>query len=109
MLAKKYRLSVASTFNKKGEVHRGRYFLFKVLPTTRVYPQVAVVVGVAVDSRASARNKIKRALYEQFRESLPKLKNANYCIIVSPTAGKADLYAIISELSDGLNKFAFKK
>lgn len=101
MLAKKYRLPVQSVLSQKGIARRGRYFYVKVFKAALPYSRAGVVVSGKVAPKASARNKLKRLVYEKLRVVLPQLAAADYLVIAQPAVyeiGAAD--GMIKELEN---------
>lgn len=99
MLAKKYRLPVQSVLNQRNRTVRGRYFNIKIFPPTTPFVRVGVVVGAKVALKASARNKLKRAVYSETSKLLAYLKPGEYLIIAQKGAYEAlSNDAILGEL-----------
>lgn len=99
MIAKKYRLPVQSMRGKRGLLIKGRYFSITVFPAIKEYAQVAVVVGTAVDKRASTRNRIKRVLYDGVFATLRKGAPRAIIVRALPAVKEIPKHAILDELS----------
>lgn len=84
MLAKKHRLPVQFFLKKTGKIYRGRYFLLKVFDPEQDFSRVGVVVGRKVSKKAAERNKLKRIVFNFFRDNLEKLPKMDYLVILLP-------------------------
>ena len=102
MLAKKYRLPIQQVIQKNGKIVKTPYFLVKFFSNDLGFFRFGIIISKKVDSRASARNKIKRIIFQSVR---PYLKNQSaggkdFLIILSPKAGilkKQELTQVIKE------------
>jgi len=104
MLAKKYRLPIQSVLSVRGTLMRGRYLSLKVMPGKLSYSRFGVVVGTAVDKRASARNALKRALYNALRQRILTQPSLDVVITLSVAARTAAVRGILEELNQFLDK-----
>lgn len=99
MLAKKYRLPVRSVLGKTGLTQRSRYFLMKTFPPTKPYSRIGVVVSAKVAAKATARNALRRAVYDAIRSKVAELPQREYLILAQKGAYELLLTnGMISEL-----------
>ncbi|MDP3880787.1 MAG: ribonuclease P protein component [bacterium] len=92
MLSKELRLNVSDFKAKKPlQQRRNAYFLLKVFSSEEENPRFGVVVSKKVHALASSRNKLRRRIFDFFRENLGKIaKGRDYLLIVSPSASKLE-------------------
>lgn len=98
MLAKKYRLQLAEYPRKGGALRRGRYLFISSRPAEVAYARFAVVVPAAALARATARNRIKRAIYDALKKRVGVSPYLDRVITVQRSAAEAPLRAILDEL-----------
>ena len=93
MLPKKNRLT-ANDFKRVGgagpiRMFKGVYCVVKEFVGARVGPRFGVVISKKVDKRASERNRIRRIVYDFFRDNIAKFGgNDYYCILYPSVANK---------------------
>ncbi len=102
MLPQKYHLTTQD-FKRVGSIRptrtvKGQYCTIKIFPATKTISRFAVVVGKSVDKRAVVRNRIKRTIYDFFREHLDKFAVAEYVCIVHASAAKATKEILLTSL-----------
>ncbi|MDO8430007.1 MAG: ribonuclease P protein component [bacterium] len=106
MLAKKYRLPIQRVIQKNGKIIRVPYFLIKFFPNDLKFNRFGIIISKKVDSRSSARNKIKRIIFQAV-EFFPKDQNINhkdFLIIVSSKAASLKKEELMQGIKEALNK-----
>lgn len=106
MLAKKYRLPIQRVIQKNGKIIRAPYFLVKIFSNDLGFFRFGIIISKKVDSRSSARNKIKRIIFQSIRPC-PKKQSAggkDFLIILSPRAGSLKKQELIQVIKETLNK-----
>lgn len=108
-LPKKHRLTIDKEIlwrlRKEGKTVQtallsAKYYLRKEGKENRV----SVVIGTAVDKRATTRNRIKRAIYEAILDSLPKQTGIDMIIYPKKGIVEADKEMIKKEIESLLIK-----
>lgn len=85
---------------KRGLLTKGRYFSITTFSSTKPYAQIAVVVGVVVDKRASGRNEVRRFLYDRAFDLLRGAPPRAIIIRAFPAVKGAPKRAILDELKN---------
>ncbi len=98
MLAKKYRLPVQSVLRVRGTLKRGRYLSLKIMTGALAYSRFGVVIGSSVDKRATARNALRRLLYNALEQRILTQPSVDVVITVHASARSAPEHAILEEL-----------
>ncbi len=108
MLPKKHRLSKTAEVSKttaKGRAFFSQSFLIKYLISKEIdSPLVTVIVSNKISKSAVIRNKLKRAIRSTFQEMLPKLKPAQYAVIVKKGAISKSVVELKEETLSALQK-----
>ncbi len=93
MLAGKYRLKVGEYFGvgapKPARIIKKPLFSIKIYASGLNLMRCGVVIGKGLDKRASARNLVKRAIFDAFASQISHLVPADYLFI--PSSGMARL------------------
>lgn len=103
MLAKRYRLPVQNLRKKIGQTTKSRYFLLKVFAPVKSYSRAGIVISKKVAAKATARNKIKRSVFDWFQKNINYLPVKDYLIILSPAAAQINKQELLDEFSKILN------
>lgn len=107
MLAKKYRLTTEvfrqHARQKASHVIRSTSFAIKSFPGKTAHPRFGIVVGKGVDARSSARNRIKRIVYDAIGRAISRLPAADYICIMQPASAKKTKEELQDELAEILN------
>lgn len=99
MLAKRFRLPIQLFVAKKGKILKTPYFLLKIFKAETADSRFGVTVSVKTASKATGRNRIKRAVYNFLRENGKRLLIADYWISVLPGSGGLPKDKFMEELS----------
>jgi len=106
MLAKKYRLPIQSFIKKSGRSFRGHYFLFKIAPNNLAFNRFGIIISKKVDTKSTARNKLKRLMFDAVKEFLVSAKaHADFLIIVSPNIMNLNPEEIKKELKNTIKNY----
>ncbi len=90
---------------KQGRGFSGPFLRIKCTLTNSPVSRATVVVGLAYDKRATARNLIKRRLREALRPLLPRLRQrVNIMVLVQKTANTRNFKELGEELQSLLKK-----
>ena len=85
MIAKNFRLSHSTWFMQRQKqplrVINTPIVSLKIFPTTLLYSRIGIVVGTKINKRATARNRIRRAIYDVFQKNLKNLPTKDYICI----------------------------
>lgn len=114
MLPRKHRLSKSADVKKTTAKGRGFFSPFFVIKSTLsaadksavkvATPKITVVVSTKVSKKAVDRNRIKRVIREQIRQTIDNIKPGNYAFLVKSSAMKVsaeDLrQAVMKSLKD---------
>ena len=103
MLAKKYRLPIQDFLGKKGKSVKSRYFLLRVFETPNGFSRLGAVISGKVAKKAVEQNRLKRQIFNFFREAQKGLLIADYLVIVFPEAAKLNKTELSVELIKILN------
>jgi len=84
MLRKSLRVPVGKFPRSARVTSRGEFFVIKTSPNLLTYSRVGVVVGKGVAKGAVERNKIKREVFDVFKEApLFALPGVDYLVVVT--------------------------
>ncbi|MEE8482375.1 MAG: ribonuclease P protein component [Acidiferrobacterales bacterium] len=86
---------------------RDKYFAVYACPNNEQTPRLGLVVSRRVSTRAVDRNRIKRQIRENFRQSVAELKNLDYVVVARNAVLKetgAALHASLQQHWKRLNK-----
>jgi len=84
MLAKKFRLPVKEFLDKKPKILKTAHFYFKYLPKQTVFTRVGVIISKKTEKSAVKRNKIKRIIFDFFRDKESNFKTFGVDVLISP-------------------------
>lgn len=98
MLAKRYRLQMQVRARERGRLQRGRYIFCKTLSATAAHSRFAVVVPSSVLQKASARNFLRRRMYDALASYCKEKTPREVAITVQAAARNAPVRAILEEL-----------
>ena len=77
MLAKKYRLPIQVVIGKRGQSYKSRYFLLKIFANSLAFNRFGAVISKKVAPRAVDRNKLKRQIFNFFKNNSLPVQNPN--------------------------------
>ncbi|MEK7566160.1 MAG: ribonuclease P protein component [Patescibacteria group bacterium] len=89
MLVKKFRLPVKEFLSKKPKSAKTSNFYFRYLPNQLSFDRAGVVISKKTEKSSARRNRIKRIIFEYFRQEKSKEKNifkTGVDILISPAA-----------------------
>jgi len=89
MLAKKFRLPVKEFLSKKAKITKTSNFYFRYLPNQLPFNRAGVVISKKTEKSSARRNRVKRIIFEYFRQEKNKEKNTpktRIDILISPGA-----------------------
>ncbi|MCR4275272.1 MAG: ribonuclease P protein component [Candidatus Wolfebacteria bacterium] len=75
MLVKKFRLPVKEFLSKKPKSAKTSNFYFRYLPNQLSFDRAGVVISKKTEKSSARRNRIKRIIFEYFRQEKSKEKN----------------------------------
>jgi len=85
MLAKKYRLPVQEfSYKRPQETQRSKYFLLKSFPNGGGASRLGVVISKAVAAKSTRRNKLKRIIFDFFKDYQTHLPTKDFLLIALP-------------------------
>ena len=109
MLSKRYRLKIADFFGSQApkykRVFRGESILVRVYSPAKSYSRFGVAIGKKVDPRASARNRVKRAIFFFCESAREKLPLADYVFLPSAKSAALTREQLLAELSQTFSQF----
>jgi|SRR3989344_5304720 len=99
MLAKKYRLPVQKFFYERPpKTQKSRYFLLKSFPQGAPHSRLGVVISKAVAAKSTRRNKLKRSIFDFFKDYKTRLPAQDFLLIALPPATLLKNKALQEEL-----------
>lgn len=104
MLAKKYRLPVQTTIQKKAQIIRTPYFLIKYFSGEYPYCRFGVIVSKKTANKAVKRNKLRRTIFSVCESYIKKWTGRDFLIIASPKINELNNEEIMLQLKEVLNK-----
>jgi len=111
MLKKTFRLSSSKDIkitSLRGRSFFSPYFVIKFVPGVTITPRFTVIVSTRVSKSAVERNRIKRIIREDLRQSISTFKPGDYVIIVKIRAMKKPAGDIRRELNQLLSSVRLK-
>ncbi len=89
MLAKKFRLPVKEFLSKKPKIIKTSNFYFRYLANQLPFDRVGLVISKKTEKSSVRRNRVKRIIFEYFRQGKNQEKNTSkkgIDILISPAA-----------------------
>ncbi len=91
MIAKKYKLPIQLFPGKRGKLLKSPCFTLKVFNPELGFSRFGVTISSKTAPKATMRNKLKRAVFNFFKENGPRLAVADYWLtILSPAVGLSE-------------------
>jgi len=90
---RRHRLASGAQFTavlKQGRSSRDKYFRVFAVPNDLDHPRLGLIVSRRVDTRAVARNRIKRQVRESFRRHCATLRGLDLVVMAQAPAAAVD-------------------
>lgn len=109
MLAKKYRLPVHKIYKTRGRIFGSDFFSVKIIPNNLGFNRFGAVVGVKIAKKATARNKLRRIIFNLIREWRKNFDESglDVLIIAKPAIGNLPKKEIENRTADILNQIKY--
>ncbi|MDP3901651.1 MAG: ribonuclease P protein component [bacterium] len=100
MIAKKFKLPIQEFYEKNSRSVRGSCFLLKIFRSDALRSRFGVVISKKVAAKASARNVIKRLVFNFIKSHMKQMPINDYLIIVLPSAAKCSKKELLNDLNN---------